>query len=145
MCVCVFFFIFFPIMVYPWMPFPLALTPSPLSFVKSRVSPFSSPSSHPEKLRLSLHRLSCTKTLHNHCLCYGLPKAHSVEAKSQVRGSVSWHPGPLRKVYPGSLGSGVEVEVERILPTRSTGEKYSWTDIVKRGHPEAVSKERFSQ
>ena len=59
MCVCVFFFIFFPIIVYPWMPLPLALTPSAVSFVVSRVFLFSSPSSHPEKLWLSLHRLSC--------------------------------------------------------------------------------------
>ena len=75
----------------------------------------------------------------------GLQKAHSVEAKSQVRGSASWHPGPLRKVYLESLGSGVEMEVERILPSHSTREKYYCTDIVKTGYPEALSKERFSQ
>ena len=140
-CVCVFFFILFPIIVYPWMPLPLALTPSPLSFVKSRVLLFSSPSSHPEKLWLSLHRLSCTQKSPQPLSVLWAYK--SVETKSQVRGSVSWRPGPLRKAYPGSLGSGVEVEVEGILPTRSTGEKYYRTDIVKRGHPEAVSKGRF--
>ena len=46
-------------MIYPRMPLALALTPNPLSCVESRVFPFSSLSSHPEKLWLWFCRLPC--------------------------------------------------------------------------------------